>query len=208
MKKKTMLFPLVLLLAGLACSLPGVGGGEATPTQPAESLLESIEQAVEDAEGTGVFTVTLSEAQVTAFLAEQLAQQTDPVFKDPEVELHPDEMTISGDYKVAEGIFANAEITLKVAVDENGNPVVEPVSGSVGPVEIPVENLALISDYVMQFLTDEAGGVVTTESEAAVTVGVRVYPNSGRWPTQFVVTMATRSGRWFHHVWPTSLPLL
>lgn len=165
-KVMKILLPIAAVaFAGLACNLD-VGGPEApdTPapvsTQAAESLVEAWEQAFEMGQETGTVTLTLTEEQMTSFLALSIAQQENPLLTDPQVDLRDGEMEILGNYE-ADAITASVGIVMEVSVGEDGIPAIEVTSGSLGPLPLPAELLQGISDVINQALTGQVGTKAT-----------------------------------------------
>ena len=165
-KTLNMLIPIAALaLAGLACNLDV--GGPAVPdtpapvsTQQAGSLVEAWEQAFEIGKDTGTVSLTLTEEQMTSFLALSIAEQENPLLTDPQVDLREGEMEILGTYE-ADAISANVGIVMEVSVNEEGVPVIEVTSGSLGPLPLPAELLQGISELINQALTGQVGTTAT-----------------------------------------------
>lgn len=164
-KLKMLSFITVLLLAGLACNL-NLGGPE-TPQEnieiseaEAKSLVESWQDAFKTAQETGVVSLSITQAQMTSFLALSMSKQENPLLTDPKVILRDGEMEIVGSYDTGT-IKANVGIVMAVSVDEAGLPRIEVISGSVGPLPVPAELLTGVSEIVNQSLTGQIGTTAT-----------------------------------------------
>jgi hypothetical protein len=179
MKNKTSfaLAVLALWFASLACNL-NLGGPEipedaAPPATPEQSLEETWTEAVEQAIETGQLTVTLSEAQLTAYVAEALARQEEQVITDPQVILREGEMEIIGTY-TSGNVSATMGVVMQVSVDEDGTPHIEVISGAVGPIPLPEDVLQSISDMVNEGLSGDAAA---TSSGFNIT-GIQIVENA------------------------------
>ena len=161
MTKKIKMFSLAaaLALAALACNLNL--GGPPTPeesvvisTQAAGDLVEAWTQAFEIAKETGVVALTLTEEQLTSFLALSMSQNQSLPLSNPRVILRDGEMEITGSYVIS-GVTANLGIVMEVSVNAEGEPVIEVTSGSVGPLPVPPELLEGVSQVINEALTGQ-----------------------------------------------------
>ena len=164
-KRKIFSFLTVLLLAALACNL-NLGGPE-TPEETikisedeAKSLVEAWEDAFNTARETGVVSLSLTQDQMTSFLALSMSKQETALLTDPRVILRDGEMEIVGSYDTGT-IKANVGIVMSVNVDELGQPRIEVISGNVGPLPVPPELLTGVSEVVNQSLTGQIGTMAT-----------------------------------------------
>jgi hypothetical protein len=132
-----------LALAGtsLACSLflggppppePGISG---SPEQ-LQSLESRIQQALAEGTSTGKLQLDITQEELTAYLAAQLSAQAEPLFKNPMVVLHDQEMAVFG--RAQSGMFeADFAATFRFSVDANGKPEIEISDADLGPVAMP-----------------------------------------------------------------------
>ena len=180
MQRKFIFVIVALLGAVLACNLPAGGGSSsrAEPTRVPTDMIEAWEDAFSIYQETGELSLTLSEGQLTQFIADQIELQPEPILTNPEVELRPGEMFLRGDYAVSGGIAAVAELVLEAAIGDDGTPEVGVVSGTVGFVPIPVEILETFNFTVNQVLTGEVSnlaegfkltGIEINEGELTIT---------------------------------------
>ena len=101
-QKHLILFIVSLALISLACSID-VGGPE-YPAQPvpsspadAQTLRDMIQQAMVTGAETGVITLQITESQLTAFVAEKIALQTDHIAcRQQTTEAHADTSRLFG----------------------------------------------------------------------------------------------------------------
>lgn len=134
-------FPIALVLASLACSLPFVSPETPAPpipvtTEAVEQLEETLEGAARQAQQEEAVTIQVDEAQLTSWAAFELAESGEETIRDPQIYLRDGQIQVFGTVE-RQGIAAPAKVTMTVAVDEEGRPNLEVVSASLGPFPIP-----------------------------------------------------------------------
>lgn len=165
---KPSLFFISLILASLACTFytGGPDYSDLTPipvsTEAAQSLQDGIKKSIEDGLVTGVVTMTITEPQITSYLALRLQsdpslqqENSTPLITDPQVYLRDGQMKIYG--KTQQGMFAaNIGIIVNVGVDAEGKPKIEIASADFGPFPAPEginETItAIIADGIMTII--------------------------------------------------------
>ena len=158
--KRTKVFSLffaALLAAGLACNLPGRGRPTETPTPSAElaaSLEEAWKKAVDDALSTGHFTLTITEEQLTAFLATKLAEEGETPLTEAKVDLRPSEMELSGKYDF-QGFAVDISVIFEVVKQEGNPPTLAIKSAELGPIPLPEDLLETFSQTFSLALSGE-----------------------------------------------------
>jgi hypothetical protein len=160
-----MLVIISMMLAILACQID-VGGpaapGAPIPVDPSQAnQLHSMWQAaVENAVESGQVNVTIDETQMTALLAERIADSEEPLIRNPQVYLRDHQIQIFG---VAErGIFkANILIAVSPEVTEAGEISFELPEASIGPVPAPSALKNTISALLTESLTGSVGSLAT-----------------------------------------------
>lgn len=167
MKTKTSkltLFVISLTLASMACSI--FVGGPDYPVQPVpvspdegQSMRQQLEQALIAGAQTGIVTLQITESQLTSYMAEKMAQQTNPPFTDPQILLRNGQMQMYG--KITRSFFtANMLITMNVGVDETtGQPKIEIASADFGPFPAPEGINSAISAIIAEAFTGTLGPV-------------------------------------------------
>jgi uncharacterized protein YpmS len=156
---------LAVLLTMAACTL--FIGGPAYPersipvsTEAVGDLQQSIAEAIAAGAITGEMTITITEAQLTSYLAMKLQQQTDPLLTDPQVYLQDGQIQVYG--RARKGNFeATALIVLTAGVDENGELKIELVSADFGPLPVPAGLLDIITAMIDEAFTGSIGPVAT-----------------------------------------------
>lgn len=151
---------LVLVGAGLACALPGGAQPPASPipvsTEAAGQLREVVKTAAANAVETGTLDLTLTEEQITSFVALQLAEQPDAPIQDLQVFLRDDKIQIFGTVS-AGGVTAQAQIILSAVVGTDGTLALSVDKADFGPVPVPASLLEQISTTMDEALTQQAG---------------------------------------------------
>ena len=153
--RSLLILPVLILLVGTACNLSG-GPTPPRPIQtvpPQEPQIDQQIQTLQPDPNSGKVTLTITEAQITTAIVENLQKEnisglTDPVvvFQPGQVELYA---TIKGD-----AFSANGRIVLSVRIDPNGKPVVDILEANFGPFPIPAGFLNDLSTQVDHAISD------------------------------------------------------
>lgn len=188
---KPIIFFITLILASLACTVfaggPDYSDLDPIPvsTEAAQSLKDGIQKSFEDGLTTGVVTITITEPQLTSYLA--LRIQTDPnmqqdgkpLITDPQVYLRDGQMKIYG--KTQQGMFtANIGIIVNVSVDENGKPKIEIASADFGPFPAPEGINEAITTMIDEAYTGSFGPVLTGLRVETITIANGTMTVTGR----------------------------
>ncbi|MBL8063082.1 MAG: hypothetical protein JNK32_08700 [Anaerolineales bacterium] len=179
------LFLTVLVISSFACSI-SVGGPEyptdVAPASPADaqSLKDIIQQAMVTGAETGVITLQVTEAQLTAFIADQLAQQVNPPFTEPQILLRNGQMQLYG--KIDRGWFtANMLITMNVTVDPaTGKPSIQIASADFGPIPAPESLNTAISKVIDETFTGSFGPVAVGFRLETISIADGIMTLTGR----------------------------
>jgi len=160
-KHFTFVLLVFVLLTMLACTI-FIGGpdypGERIPvsTEAAGEIQFAMQTAIAGGQATGQMTLTLTETQLTSYLAYKLQEQTDPFLTDPQVTLRDGQVQIYG--TAEQGYFkATASIVLSAGIDENGEIAIELVSADFGPLPVPDGLLDTIAATVQETFTGAIG---------------------------------------------------
>jgi len=167
--KPILIFALILLMAGLACSLPARGDPtpEPTliPTLDPQVLEDQLATAAAGFRESGQVSVSFSEQQMTSLVAQALAQQPDLPVVEPQVSLQNGQMTVNG--KVALGRIATPVVIVFEPSVMESRLHVTVVSANFGSLELPDSTLEQISASMNENLTDFisiAGRAIQIES--------------------------------------------
>ena len=147
----------LMLLAAMACSFPTtLAKPSATPeptatrvppsTQDANQLQQEIATASANLAATGILKITLTEQQLTGFVMDGLAKQTDIPLTEPQIVLQNDQIRLSGKTVFA-SLTVPALLVLKPYV-ENGLLKVSVVSATFGSIPIPEKSLTQITTLI------------------------------------------------------------
>jgi len=186
-----LVFLATLILASLACTLD-TGGPDYSDLAPipvssesAQSLKDGIQKSFEDGLQTGAVTITITEPQITSYLAERLAsdpnlqQDSKPLITDPQVYLRDGQMKIYG--KTQQGIFAaNIGIIINISADENGKPKVEIASADFGPFPAPEGINETVTTMIDEAFTGSFGPVLTGLRIETITIADGTMTITGR----------------------------
>lgn len=137
---KLLLVLLVLITASLACNLPQsqeVTPPTSEPVNPAEldQLENQLRETIEVPE-SGEVSIDVTQEQLTAFLASELANQNEPILTDPVVVLTNGQVEIYGTLSQS-GLQVNTRIVLQPRINAEGNPNFDIVSIDLGPLPVP-----------------------------------------------------------------------
>ena len=134
MLNKKIFILLSLVLATLACTL-SVGGPDdpypQTDIPVSARAVENMQEQFKAAFETGVkgetIILTITETQITSYLALKLEAENDPFFTDPQVYLRNGQMQIFG--KASQGYFvAKTNVVISVGIDESAARIHLPLS--------------------------------------------------------------------------------
>jgi hypothetical protein len=187
-----LIYLLIVLGSMLACTV-FVGGPDYSDLDPipvsteaAQSLHDEIVKALESGVQTGVVTITISEPQITSYLALQMqneptlqTEDQQPFFTEPQVYLRDGQMKIYG--KTRQGMFAaNIGILLNVGVDELGKPKIEVASADFGPLPAPAGINEAISLVIEEAFTGSFGPVATGLRIETIVIADGILTLTGR----------------------------
>jgi uncharacterized protein YpmS len=143
-----------IVLPALACNMPGLFGPTPIPvsTEAAGELIATLTSITPGPEGD--ISVTMTQEQLTSFVALELAKTPEVPLSNPQIALDNGEITLTGTLNV-EGFQADSEIVMEAAIGPSGKPQVEILSAKFGPLPIPAEILAEASAVVGDVLAEE-----------------------------------------------------
>lgn len=152
-----------LLIASLACNLPGLASqetGNRTPipvsTDAVGQLERELRGAAETATATGRVSVVITEEQLTSLVALQLQNQPDAPLINPQVRLRDGQVQLTGDYQQS-GLSVPLTANMVFSADADGRLRYQVVSGELGPFALPQEQLNQLSGYIDAVLQNELG---------------------------------------------------
>lgn len=153
-----------LLLVGLACMV-NVGGPRApepdlVPAVKSEQLADTWRSALSIEPSNGQVMLVLSEGQLTSFLAARLANEQDPILRDPRVLLREGEIQVYG--VASAGPFeAGALVSIQPRIDSEGELAFEITTAEFGPLPVPDTLMRGLSDLLSEAFTGKLGPLAT-----------------------------------------------
>lgn len=179
------IFFLALAASSLACSI-NVGGpdypAQSVPASPddAQALRDMIEQAMVSGAETGVITLSITESQLTSYMAEKISQQVNPPFTDPQILLRNGQMMMYG--RITRGwLTGNMLITMNVTIDEvTSQPKIQIASADLGPIPAPEGINNAISAIIDEAFTGSFGPVASGFRLETITIADGAMTVTGR----------------------------
>ncbi len=167
MLNKKIFILLSLVLATLACTMSVGGPDDPYPqteipvsVQAVESMQAQFKAAFETGLQSENIILTITEAQITSYLALKLASENDPFFTDPQVYLRDGQMQVFG--KASQGYFtATVNVVFFIGIDELGQPDVQIISADFGPLPVPDSLASGLSAIIKEAYTGAIGPVAT-----------------------------------------------
>jgi uncharacterized protein YpmS len=144
---------LTLVLAALACNLPGTAdsGPAATPipvtTEAVQAMVTEVIQAATQAAAGGPITLTFTEQQLTSAAALELQNQDQYDVRNIQVRLRDGLVTITGDVNQS-GFNLPLKVSMRVTPDANGRVQADVVEANIGPLPLPE---AMVSELEQEF---------------------------------------------------------
>ena len=184
MKRKLLCIVAALATATLSCSI-FVGGPqyptEVVPvsTDAVQSLEDQAQQAATSGAQSGVITLQITESQLTSYLSQKLAEQTDPLITDPQVFLRDGLITVYG--KATSGVLtANVSFVVQASVDQDGQPKIEVIQSDFGPLPAPQGLNDGLSAFVQEAFAGSLGPMAVGFRLEQITVSDGVMTVTGR----------------------------
>ena len=161
------ILPAFIILVGLNLACQISIGGPALPksnipisTQAAGSVENIWKSSVVENPKSGVVAFTLSEEQLTSFLAANLSAEQRPLLINPQIVLQNGQIKVYGQVKKSYFI-ANVRIIMQVNIDNNGQPKLNLVSADFGPLPAPASLLDSLSSILNEAFTGSIGPYAT-----------------------------------------------
>lgn len=142
-------------MVGLACQF---SGGPTPPravpvsTEQAQSLSKTVQSAKPDAT-TGSVSITVTEAQVTSYVVQNLRDNYEPILKDPVIVFQPDQVELYGTIQ-GDAVSANGRVIMTVVIDDQGKPVVTIREANFGPIPVPAGLLTNLTTAIDKSISD------------------------------------------------------
>lgn len=163
MKRPINLGLLAIASTTLACSI-FMGGPEfpkppvPAPTDAFQTLQSDIEAGLSNSLTEGTLRLTITQEQLTAFVANRLSSPAEPLLTDAQVVLRDGEMILFG--RARASIFeANMAVTAVFSIDEDGRPRIMISHAELGPMPMPEVLRDVIAVALDEALTGSIGPV-------------------------------------------------
>ncbi|HEY5983731.1 MAG TPA: LmeA family phospholipid-binding protein [Anaerolineales bacterium] len=184
MRTHLLLSTAVLAAASLACSV--FVGGPKLPDPPisgSPETLNTLEQDIQEALANsltdGTLQLSITQEQMTAYLASRFAAQAEPLLTDPQVEFGDQQIKIYG--RARSGIFeANVSMTAKFEIDADGRPDIRISGAEVGPMPVPQAFNDALASAVDEALTGYVGPVAIGFRLESIDISAGVMKVKGR----------------------------
>lgn len=159
-KRAIVLALITLLLASLACNLPGGARPpqNVTPipitTESVEELERNLQEAAQQATETGQVRMVITEAQLTSMVAFELEEVQEPRITEPQVFLRDGQMQLYGNVQQS-GITAPLKVFMTISADEQGKPRYEITDATAGPFPLPQSMLNQMTTRLDQVISEQ-----------------------------------------------------
>ena len=128
--------------------------------QAVESMQAQFENAFKSGANGENIILTITETQITSFLALKLESEADPFFTEPQVYLRNGQMQIFG--KATQGNFTvTINVVVSIGIDSQGQPDIQIVSADFGPLPVPESLASGLSAIIKEAFTGAVGPVAT-----------------------------------------------
>jgi hypothetical protein len=149
------MLPVFILLAGLACKF---SGGPTPPrvvpvsTEQAQNLSKTVQSAKPDPT-SGNISITITEAQITSYVVQNLRENYEPILSNPVIVFQPNQVELYGTIQ-GDAVTANGRVVMSVVINEQGQPVVTIREANFGPIPVPSGLLSNLSVAVDRSISD------------------------------------------------------
>jgi hypothetical protein len=185
MKYPSVWLFLAVAAATFACSIFVGGPAFPEPTATSDATgtpadLESVVQgALTQSAGNGAITLELTEDQLTAYAAQQLAADGSTFLSDPRVYLRDGAIQLIA--KMQSGpIEGTASVTAHVVADSDGHPQIQIIEADLGPVPMSDSLKEGLSSFLQESLTGSLGPSATGFRLETISIGNGIMTITGR----------------------------
>lgn len=165
---------LVLVSGVLACQMSSNLVQDFEPiavhTEDAIALGEKLEQAVQDAEQQGSFTIEISEQQLTSYIVLNLAQTSQVPMTDLQIYLQDEQVWIRSIVH-QDDLQLPLTVAVSLDVDTENNLVIEFRQAKIGPFPLPKTLLDPISQEVKRAFLDQVASVGERYTIEEISIG-------------------------------------
>lgn len=152
----------MLLVSALSCQISG-GDTQTSPTVPilteeALALSEKLEQAVQEANQQGTFTIEITEQQLTSYVALNLDKINQVPVTDVQIRLRDEQIWITGVVH-QDNLDFPLELVAKIIVDSTNHLSIAFTKAQVGPFTLPKIMLDTIRERVEKVIAEQLPSV-------------------------------------------------
>jgi hypothetical protein len=154
--KKTLIL-ISILLVSIACQI-NIGGPELPENHipisndAAFTAQEILENSLQTDVLNGRIAFSLTEEQLTSYLAQRLLENENQIIKNPQVYIEEGQIIIYAQFE-QEIIAGNARITIEISASETDNIKISITSIDIGPIPTPQALLNAISELIDEAIT-------------------------------------------------------
>ena len=166
----------VLVLAGIACNLPGSSASNLPPTakpmstEDVQNLQKQVQKTLENPNSAGEVTITLTQDQLNSIIAGEIQQQPDLGISDTSVILTGGNIEIFG--KVSRNnISADLKVVMRPQIDANGDPKLNIISINLDGLPVPDALNQRVAAMADQALTNYLSSGQNRFKAKSITVG-------------------------------------
>jgi len=155
----------VLTLVVMACMINLGGPAFPSPAIPVSTnavgeLQSTLAEAVSSVSSSGEISLSITESQLTSYLAAKLQTQSQPILTNVQAYLQNGQIQLYG--TVQKSYFeANAGAVLTAGVDDQGQLKIDLTSADFGPLPVPAGFLDVITTAIKEAYTSALGPVAT-----------------------------------------------
>lgn len=174
MRSQIMVPLVVLFVAAQTCCCCTILGGPQPPytITPSDEAIQSFQEQMDSVEqdADGIFTVTITEEEMTSLVAQGLAEQQEPPpISQPQVYFRNNRIEVYGTVTVADSLTLPGMTAFSIATTTDGIGVtVEEIA--LGPLPVPESVLQSLTQVINQTLSEN----IQVEGVEVVITDVRI----------------------------------
>ena len=172
--RQILLVAIVLLLTALACNLPTQQNSSVPSAVPfsdeeAQQFEQDLQATLTSQQSGSEVTITITDSQMSAYLANRMAGDTNQVISNPRVRMTSGRMEII--VQVNQGISLDATSVVVPTVDGSGRPRLQVESVSLGSLPVPESVVnqmqQVVDDILVDYLESSNSSFSVTKIEIA-----------------------------------------
>ena len=172
MNRRERLLPVAVAVLGLVamactCSVPKLGNVGPAPkaTVPvSKEAADSMQKKIEQAQSTGEFKITLTEAELSSYIGEQIKErqeQGDEIpLANPQIKLTQGQMWVYGTFVA--GTSQVKGLVVVAPLVQNGQLKIQVVRIDLGPIPVPKPLLQQINEQIQTSVDEQSSDMTLT----------------------------------------------